>query len=208
MVASAKSGKSIVKSTEKDAQRREKARSHLSAAMATQSTANIGNDQLSEMAVAVEQALYNRWCKAEHDSSSHGPIGGTDFRDYGRVLRMLAANLKRNESLFKGLVSGTIAPQALVVMSAHELATSRQKEERERAKLENSDLAKFASWKEQLMAERRETARKIELQCPVCGAIGAYVSDLPSTTSMAGVGNQKAAAMAMFVCCGITRPVD
>ena len=205
MVVVAKSNKGADQTAmQKDAQRREKARFHLNAAFLSMAKKKMMIRPLPELAVAVEDALYRRWCKVQNNAG-----GATDFRDYARVLRMLGANLKRNASLYAGLmVGGTLSPQALVNMSAQDLATSTQQEERKKTQLENSDLAKFASWKEQVEGERRETARKVALKCPVCGAVGAFVTDMPSTTSMAGVGNQKASAMATFLCCEITRPVD
>ena len=195
--------KTAVQSTvQTEAQRRGKARAHLDAAFVSVAKKKSMTRPLPKLAIAVENALYHRWCTRPKGG------GSTDFRDYARVLRMLAVNLRRNPGLFESLVDGTLLPEALVTMSAQELATSTQQEERKKTQLENSDLAKFASWKEQVEGERRETARKVALKCPVCGSLGAFVTDMPSTTSMAGVGNQKASAMATFLCCGITRPID
>lgn len=56
-----------------------------------------------------------------------------DAKAYGAKARTLAFNIKKNEELRVGLVDGVIPPQALVHMSANDLATEEQRRQRQQA---------------------------------------------------------------------------
>ena len=221
MVATSNRQRKSHKCSQNDQERRKKACSHILASLLTaakKSGKSCSAKDSEELAKLIECAMYQRWCRSLQssrnvggkvsDASKETKIGTLDFQEYGRVLRMLSANLKRNESLYESLVDGSLKPHTLVTMRAQDLATTQQQEERRRTQLENSDLAKFEGWKEKILAERKEGGLQMPIKCPACGGVGAFINELPSTTSMAGVGNQKPGFLATCVHCESVRPFD
>ena len=88
------------------------------------------DDQTSTVVTLLSQALSKSLAlEIEHALRSKY----TSSRDYARKARQIVANLKHNPSLAKGVLSRDLSAPSLVNMSVNEMATTLQRETREKA---------------------------------------------------------------------------
>lgn len=101
------------------------------------------------------------------ESAAFKVIGkGTTSNDYRSKIRSLSLNLKdkKNPSLRKGVIDGRISPESFVVMTAEEMASDEQKQERQRLVMKNLFNARAAE-EQQAETDAFECSRCRQRKC-------------------------------------------
>lgn len=101
------------------------------------------------------------------ESAAFKVIGkNTPSKEYSTKMRSLSLNVKdkRNPSLRKGVIDGRISPESFVVMTAEEMASDEQKQERQRLIMKNLFNARAAE-EQQAETDAFECSRCRQRKC-------------------------------------------